>query len=344
MVAPGKSFTSIPYLTGQNQLQLTYNPTYPDISAHQWGIDSISFTFLVGTTDYDLRSGWAESRNRTGVHVGYKLQVDYLGQPIFLFISLSGRCTVRLNAARLEHQDPLNLLDPDLLLEHLEKLLIFLFPYVSSFRIWKKYRSPIAMHSDWVEQINLSRLDIAANLANVTKGNLHSLELTKIPRSNTKVTFKIPSKILTIEVRTKNEGKDQIYDKTHQLALEKKIKIPLQVHRFESQLRGKRLKQNINLKSINRTAIWSLLESRWQKAGFEIVEASPELINAILDIEPRIGKSIVNYLRMKEARLSIDLSSPTISKYEKIIKLVQGIISKDNSQNHLLTLRSLFEK
>ena len=343
MVAPEKCFTSNPYLTGQNQLQLTYNPVYPDISKSQWGIDSVSITFLVGIDDYDLSAGWQKAYSKYNMHTGYKREVDYKGQSLYLYVSLSGRCTVRFNAAKLVHHDPLKLLDPDLFLEEIELLLIFLFPYVSSFRIWKKYQSPIAMHTDWLSQINLSRLDIAINLETVTKANLEQLELSKIPRSNMKVIFKVPSRTLTIEVKTKNEGKDHIYDKTHELALEHKIKINKQVHRFETQLRGSRVKKGIELAQINRTSIWLLLVERWRKAGFEVVQVSQQLIDAILDLEPRLGKSIVEYLQMKQARLTITRSIPTIRKYEKSIKAIQETIDQNQNNKHFLDLKYLFE-
>jgi hypothetical protein len=331
------------YLTGQNQPQLTYNPVYPDISTSQWGIDSVSITFLVGTNDYDLSDGWQKAYSRYNMHTGYKKEVDYKGQFIFLFVSLSGRCTVRFNAAKLVHQDPLKLLDPDLFLEEIESLVIFLFPYVSSFRIWKKHQSPIAMHEDWLSQINLSRLDIAINLETVTKANLEQLELAKIPRSNMKVIFKIPSKTLTIEIKSKTQGKDHLYDKTRELELEHKIKINKQVHRFETQLRGSRVKKGIKLAQINRTSIWLLLVERWRKAGFEVVQVSQQLIDAILDLEPRIGKSIVNYLQMKQARMTITLSDPTIRKYEKSIKAIQETIDQNQNNKHFLDLKYLFE-
>jgi hypothetical protein len=343
MVHFEKSFTSNPYLTGQNQLQLPYKPSYPDIAGSQWGVDSVAINFLVGVNDYDLKAGWYKAYNRYGAHVGFKREVAYKGQYISLFISLSGRCTVRFNAAKLVHTNPLNLLDPAELIPEIKKLLEALFPYVSSFRIWKKYQQPLVMHQDWVSQINLSRLDIAVNLENVTPTQLHALELGKIPRSNTKVTFKIPSKTLTIELRTKNEGKDQIYDKTHELDLEKKIKISKQVHRFESQLRGKRLRSNVKLSQVNRNFIWTLLEQRWNKAGFEVIQVSPELIAAILDLEPRIGKSIVNYIHMKQARLFASISDPTRRKYENIIKSVQETLDRCNSTKNLLELRFLYE-
>jgi hypothetical protein len=343
MVHQEKSFSSNPYLTGQNQLQLTYNPVYPDISNSQWGIDSVSITFLVGIDDYDLSAGWQKAYSRYNMHTGYKKEVDYKGQSIYLYVSLSGRCTVRFNAAKLIHHNPLKLLDPALFLEEIERLLTFLFPYVSSFRIWKKYQAPVAMHSDWLSQINLSRLDLAINLETVTKANLEQLELAKIPRSNMKVVFKIPSRTLTIDVRTKNEGKDQIYDKTHELALEHKIKINMQVHRFETQLRGSRVKKGIKLAQINRTSIWLLLVERWRKAGFEVVQVSQQLIDAILDLEPRIGKSIVNYLKMKQARMTITLSDPTIRKYEKVIKAIQETIDQNQNNKHFLDLKHLFE-
>jgi hypothetical protein len=343
MVHQEKSFTSNLYLTGQNQLQITYSPSYPDISNSQWGIDSVSITFLVGIDDYDLGAGWQKAYSKYNMHTGYRKEVHYKGQSIFLYVSLSGRCTVRFNAAKLVHQDPLNLLDPDLFLEEIEHLLIFLFPYVSSFRIWKKYQAPVVMHTDWLSQINLSRLDIAINLETVTKANLEQLELAKIPRSNMKVIFKVPSRTLTIDVRTKNEGKDQIYDKTHELALEQKIKISRQVHRFETQLRGSRVKKGIKLAQISRTSIWLLLVERWRKAGFEVVQVSQQLINAILDLEPRIGKSIVEYLQMKQARLTITRSIPTIRKYEKSIKAIQETIDQNQNNKHFLELKHLFE-
>ena len=343
MVHQEKSITSNPYLTGQNQLQLTYNPVYPDISKSQWGIDSVSITFLVGIDDYDLSAGWQKAYSRYNMHTGFKKEVDYKGQSIFLFVSLSGRCTVRFNAAKLVHQDPLNLLDPDLFLEEIEHLLIFLFPHVSSFRIWKKYQSPIAMHTDWLSQINLSRLDIAINLETVTKANLEQLELAKITRSNRKGIFKVPSKTLTIEVKSKTQGKEHIYDKTHELAHEHKIKINKQVHRFETQLRDSRVKKGIKLAQINRTSIWLLLVERWRKAGFEVVQVSQQLINAILDLEPRIGKSIVEYLQMKQARMTITRSIPTIRKYEKSIKAIQETIDQSQNNKHFLDLKHLFE-
>jgi hypothetical protein len=332
------------YLTGQNQLQLTYNPVYPDISTSQWGIDSVSITFLLGTTDYDLSAGWKKAYNRYNKHTGCKKEVHYKGQSIFLYVSLSGRCTVRFNAAKLVHQDPLNLLDPDLFLDEIKELIVFLFPYVSSFRIWKKYQSPVVMHKDWLSQINLSRLDIAINLETVTKANLRQLELAKIPRSNMKVIFKVPSKTLTIEIKTKNEGKDHIYDKTRELDLEHKVKINKQVHRFETQLRGTRVKRGIKLAQINRTNIWLLIVERWRKAGFEVVQVSQQLINAILDLEPGIGKSIVNYLQMKQARMTITLSDPTIRKYEKSIKAIQETIDQNQNNKHFLDLKYLFER
>ena len=277
------------------------------------------------------------------MHTGYKQEVDYNGQSIFLFVSLSGRCTVRFNAAKLIHQDPLKLLDPDLFLEEIESLVNFLFPYVSSFRIWKKYQSPIAMHADWLSQINLSRLDIAINFQTITKASLEQLELAKIPRSNMKVIFKIPSKTLTIEIKTKNESKDHIYDKTRELDLEHKIKINKQVHRFETQLRGSRVKKGVKLAQISRTSIWLLLLERWRKAGFEVVQVSQQLIDAILDLEPRIGKSIVNYLQMNQARMTITLSDPTIRKYEKSIKAIQETIDQNQNTKHFLDLKHLFE-
>jgi len=331
------------FLTGQNQLQLTYNPVYPDISTSQWGIDSVSITFLVGKTDYDLSAGWKKAYNRYNMHTGYKKEVAYKGQSIYLYVSLTGRCTVRFNAAKLVHQDPLNLLDPDLFLDEIEELIVFLFPFVSSFRIWKKHHSPVVMHDDWLSQINLSRLDIAINLETVTKANLEQLELAKIPRSNMKVIFKVPSKTLTIEIKTKNEGKDHIYDKTRELDLVHKVKINKQVHRFETQLRGSRVKKGIKLAQINRTNIWLLLLERWRKAGFEVVQVSQQLIDAILDLEPTIGKSIVNYIQMKQARMTITLSDPTIRKYEKSIKAIQETIDQNQNNKHFLDLKHLFE-
>jgi hypothetical protein len=158
-----------------------------------------------------------------------------------------------------------------------------------------------------------------------------------------KVVFKIPSRTLTIDIRTKNEGKDQIYDKTHELALEHKIKTNRQVHRFETQLRGSRVKKGLNLAQINRTSLWLLLVERWRKAGFEVVQVSQQLINAILDLEPRIGKSIVNYLQMKQARMTITLSEPTIRKYEKSIKAIQETIDHNQNNKHFLDLKHLFE-
>ena len=72
MVAPEKSFTSNPYLTGQNQLQIAYNPIYPNISDSQWGIDSVSITFLVGIDHYDLSAGWQKAYSRYNLHSGFK--------------------------------------------------------------------------------------------------------------------------------------------------------------------------------------------------------------------------------------------------------------------------------
>jgi len=330
-------------LTGQNQLQLTYNPVYPDISTSQWGIDSVSITFLVGIGDYDLSAGWKKAYDRYNKHTGYNKEVAYKGQSIHLYVSLGGRCTVRFNAAKLVHQDPLNLLDPDIFLDEIEELIVFLFPFVSSFRIWKKDYFPVVMQDDWLSQINLSRLDIAINLETVTKASLEQLELAKIPRSNMKVIFKIPTKTLTIEVKSTSQGKEHIYDKTHELDHEHKVKINKQVHRFETQLRGTRVKKGIKLAQINRTNIWLLLVERWRKAGFEVVQVSQQLIDTILDLEPRIGKSIVNFIQMKQARMTITLSEPTIRKYEKIIKAIQETIDQNQKNKHFLDLKHLFE-
>jgi hypothetical protein len=158
-----------------------------------------------------------------------------------------------------------------------------------------------------------------------------------------KVIFKVPSKTLTIEIKSKTQGKEHLYDKTHELALERKIKINEQVHRFETQLRGSRVKKGIKLAQINRTSMWQLLVERWRKAGFEVVQVSQQLIKAILDLEPRIGKSIVNYLQMKQARMTITLSDPTIRKYEKSIKAIQETIDQNQNNKHFLDLKYLFE-
>jgi len=91
------------------------------------------------------------------------------------------------------------------------------------------------------------------------------------------------------------------------------------------------------------TQCLQLQVGRGRKAGFEVVQVSQQLIDAILDLEPRIGKSIVNYLQMKQARMTITLSDPTIRKYEKSIKAIQETIDQNQNTKQFLDLKHLFE-
>jgi len=46
---------------------------------------------------------------------------------------------------------------------------------------------------------------------------------------------------------------------------------------------------------------------------------------------------------MKQARMTITLSDPTIRKYEKSIKAIQETIDQNQTNKHFLDLKHLFE-
>jgi len=344
MVYHEKNLSLSSYLTGLTQRQITYKPNYPDITDSQWGIDTVSITFQVGSGDYDLSDGWKQERDSFGKLICYRRFIEYRGTSITLTIYTTGWCVVNFNAARLVHPDPLKLLDPDQLSQEIENLILFLFPFVSSFRIWRKYRNPVERYPDWYEQIRLSRLDVAINLRNVTKANLHDLEMARVPGQNIKVIYKKTKMTTTIEIHTESQGKDHIYDKTYQLYRKLGIKIPEKVHRFEAQLKDARLRRSIRLSQINRLNVWGLLKERWEKAGFRVIQVSKKLKDLILLEHPRIGESIVSYLEMKAKGIEPNISDPTERKYLNLITQAQEKIDKTQSKNHLLELESLISK
>jgi hypothetical protein len=344
MVYNEKNLSPSSYLTGLTQRQITYVPAYPDITDNQWGIDTVSITFQVGKGDYDLSDGWQQERNSFGKLVSYKRFVEYQGVYITLTIYTTGWCVVNFNAARLVHADRFKLLDPDLLHQEIENLIIFLFPFVSSFRIWRKYKNPVDRHSDWFQQIRLSRLDVAINLRNVTKANLLDLEMARVPGQNIKIIYKKTKMTTTIEINTESQGKDHIYDKRYQLNLKPGPKVSERVHRFEAQLRDARLRRSISLAQINRLSVWELLKERWKEAGFRVVQVSKKLKDLILFEHPTIGKSIVNYIEMKAAGIEPSLSDPTERNYLKLIREAQEKIDANQSQKHVLELESLITK
>jgi len=344
MVYNEKNLSPSSYLTGLTQRQITYVPAYPDITDNQWGIDTVSITFQVGKGDFDLSDGWKQERDGFGKLVCYKRFVEYQGVYITLTIYPAGWCVVNFNAARLVHADRLKLLDPDLLHQEIENLIIFLFPFVSSFRIWRKYKNPVDRYSDWFQQIRLSRLDVAINLRNVTKANLLDLEMARVPGQNIKIIYKKTKTTTTIEIHTESQGKDHIYDKTYQLDKKIGVKISEKVHRFEAQLKDARLRRSISLAQINRLKVWELLKERWEEAGFRVVQVSKKLKDLILFEHPRIGKSIVSYLEMKAAGIEPSLSDPTERNYIKLIKEAQEEIDANQAQKHVLELEALITK
>ena len=190
MAQPEKNFSLSPLLTGPTQHQITYKPNHPDISDNQWGVDTVTITFLVGKGDYDLSDGWQKSKDSYGKLTCYRRYLDYRGTYLALTIYTTGWCAVNFNAARLVHSDPLKLLDPDSLLKEIENIILFLFPFVSSYQIWQKYRDSIDLYPDWLMHVRLSRLDVAINLRNVTRANLLDLEAARVPGQNIKIIYK----------------------------------------------------------------------------------------------------------------------------------------------------------
>jgi len=186
--------------------------------------------------------------------------------------------------------------------------------------------------------VRLSRLDVAINLRNVTRANLLDLEAARVPGQNIKIIYKKTKKTTTVEIHSDTQGKDHIYDKTYQLDSKVGIKIPEQIHRFEAQLRGERLKNSVMLSKINRTRIWQVLKERWEKAGFRVIQVSKQLKDEILLEYPRIGKSIVNYLEMKSKGISPHISDPTERSYIKKIRAVQERLDKSKGPRNVLEL------
>jgi len=344
MVYNEKNLSPSSYLTGLTQRQITYVPAYPDITDNQWGIDTVSITFQVGKGDYDLSDGWKQERDAYGKLTSHIRFVEYKGVYIALTIYPTGWCVVNFNAARLVHADRLKLLDPELLHQEIENLIIFLFPFVSSFRIWRKYRNPVDRYSDWFQQIRLSRLDVAINLRNVTKANLLDLEMARVPGQNIKIIYKKTKMTTTIEIHTETQGKDHIYDKTHQLKLKPRPKLSEKVYRFEAQLKDARLRRSISLANVNRLKVWELLKDRWEAAGFRVVQVSKKLKDLILIEHPRVGKSIVSYLEMKAVGIEPNLSDPTERNYLKLIREAQEKIDGNQTKKHALELESLITK
>jgi len=345
MVQFEKSFTSSPYLTGQTQLQITYNPSYPDIGTGQWGIDTVHITFQVGTNDYDPGNGWKATTQPDGTLTRLTQYIVYQKASIYISINvLRGWCFVSFNAARLIHEDRLCLLDPDLFTSEIQKLLVFLFPYVSSLMIWNKHQNPLVLNPNWQEHVYLQRLDIAANLENLSKQTFHDLKMAKIPRQNKLMIIESPSGVQTICMFTKGEGQRKIYDKSTELWKNHEIFTPYQVHRFESQLQSSRLDPLKNLALINRTYIWQLLKQHWEEAGFRLHNSSDQLKDAIKLLYPRIGARIILHLENKSAGKMPAFTKPTTRKYERIIADTEKLINPQRTVDSYLELENLIKK
>ena len=345
MVTSEKNFASNPYLTGQNQLQITYKPAYPDISNSQWGIDTVNITFPVGLGDYDPRNGWRASTQADGTLTRLSQKIQYRNQDVFVSINvIKGWCFISFNAAKFVHSDHISLLDPDFLISEIKTMLIFLFPFVSSSRIWNKHRSPISFYPNWHEELNLKRLDITINLEGVSKQNFHDLKRGKIPRSNKRAIFESPIGVETISIFTHGEGHRKIYDKTNQLRKIQKRSISKQVHRFEVQLQNSRLTPVKKLTRINRTLVWELLKQHWEEAGFRLHSATDQLKDAIQLLYPTIGNRINGYLNNKEDGKLPTITPPTKRKYEKIIQETEKLIDPKLSGKNFLELENLIKK
>lgn len=344
MVHQEKSFTSSPYLTGQTQLQITYNPKYEDISQSQWGIDTVHITFPVSMKDYDPGNSWRATTQPDGTLSRLSQSVKYQNQHVFISINVTkGWCFVAFNAAKLVHTDHLSLLDPDQLVLEVQKLLVFLFPYVSSSLIWNRNNSTVVFNPQWQEHLHLQRLDIAINLGNLSKKTFHDLKRAKIPRQNKSVIYESPNGVETISMFTKGQGQRKIYDKTHELKKVHKVIMPYQVHRFEAQLQNTRLEPVKKLEAINRSLVWQLLKQHWEEAGFRLHTATDQLKDAIQLLYPKIGQRIIGYLRNKEDGKLATVTKPTIRKYEKIIQKTEMLIDPKISPTNFLELENLIK-
>jgi hypothetical protein len=179
---------------------------------------------------------------------------------------------------------------------------------------------------NWADRVSVNRIDCSANFALCDPDSaMKAISNVNHQRSPMQHTYRKKGQILGEELTTKFEGKDLFYDKNTELALHKDSEIDLsrRWYRFETQLKGGRIKTNRlqTLSSINDESVWNAVEARWNatKWGVAIMKAGTiKEATRHLDINTRIA--LYGYLQVCSEGHQSEVAPSRHRKYQALAK------------------------
>lgn len=211
-------------------------------------------------------------------------------------------CTVAFNPSLVFQKKSSYLLPPSRLSAAVSIVLDGIQPYMyGAFDDFDPQTGELGRAANWEQHIRFSRLDFARNFHILEPKNIPSIkkaiENSTPNRSKYKSTYGSKDGGWTVYNGTKGSGVDLIYDKNIELQRHKNAEsAPEHTWRFETQLKGGRLKAPFNVKTLDKISnesVWNVLEHRWQTCGWGVPVSEP---NTIFSATEHLSQSIQSKL------------------------------------------------
>lgn len=333
------------YREGEGIPSINMSATF-DSSSTTWGIDTVVIAFEVDPSQCDsdsnlwvtsstqnLRKDRPESESLRGFYV-----LPNLDREVKITINLyvmDGICHISLNAARAVFSNKEDLLPPDALKPLIEGLIGTLLHVV-----WPRFCTvtsdgEILWKSDWAKEVRIKRLDIARNFLVSDASQLRQV----VPMINGKYqrgkrTYDSSGGRWTIEIPTVEVGKDKLYNKSAQLAVnpedeERMSAMSGTLVRFEAQLMRSRLAAyGLNrLALVNEESVRDALQARWDATGWgSPLPQRGDILKSVEPLKPKDRALLIGYLHLAAVNAHNDLS-PATQRYLRKLAMECGLVA-----------------
>ena len=299
---------------------------YVPESSKSWGIDTVKIAFKVDTSQCDsesplwvgsstqnLRNDQPDAQMLRGFYVLPNLTREV--RVVVELYLLDGLCRMSFNAARVVFQDKEDLLPPDALKPLVEGLINALFDVVWPQFVTVTSDGEIVWDANWMQQVRISRLDLARNFEVRDSMRLrHALPLVRGKYQRQKRVYDSGGGCWTIEVPTSCVGKDKLYTKSAQLALDpddaaRMASLSGELVRFETQMMRNRLKDHgLNtLDRIDSRSTWMAMRSRWDSTGWgSPLPQRGDLLKAVDALKAKDRVLLIGYLHLAAVNAQVN--------------------------------------